>query len=85
MQIKLEQGIKTEPVDPIKTEPGIKQEPMDTISNIKNEPIKPDPDSIKKEPDVKPPTSATNRFAILVFIYFELTNQPNVMLTMYLR
>ena len=73
MQIKLEQGIKTEPVDPIKTEPGIKQEPMDTISNIKNEPIKPDPDSIKKEPDVKPPTSATNRFAKLVFIYFEIT------------
>ena len=70
--MKLEPVIKTEPVDSIKTEPGIKQEPMDTFS-IKEEPIKVKQESVKQEPDVKPPTSATNRFAILAFIYFELT------------
>ena len=73
MQIKLEQGIKTEPVDPIKTEPGIKQEPMDTIS-IKNEPIKPDPDSIKKEPDVKP----INTYLVIIFYINENSIDINI-------
>ena len=80
--MKLEPVIKTEPVDSIKIEPGIKQEPMETNTTVKQESIKKE---IKEEPDVKPPTSATNRFAILVFIYFELTNQPKYFLTMYLR
>ena len=71
MQVKLEPVIKTEPVDTIKTEPGIKQEPMDTIT-IKKEP-KLEQGSVKEEPDVKPPTSATNRFALIVFTYFKLT------------
>ena len=72
MQVKLEPVIKTEPVDTIKTEPGIKQEPMDTIT-IKKEPKLEPGSSVKEEPDVKPPTSATNRFALIVFTYFKLT------------
>ena len=68
MPVKLEQAIKSEPIDPmIKTEPGIKTEPMDAISSIKKEP-KIEPGSIKSEElDIKPPTSTANRF-VLIFL-----------------